>query len=193
MCYNIISYSPKEVTMIEFKGEFSNDCKLYMAKKALRLFAFVLFITIFIMLIPMVIVLIIGQEDSTLFFMAEVTVILLCILFLAGIVLIVCSFIHKIVAATAKKYNTKNLPNRVIIDDKMIEKDGEVINEYALISKVKKVIDEGEWYFILFYFPYKQANCICQKNLITKGSIEEFEELFKDKIIRRKGGKYANK
>ena len=73
------------------------------------------------------------------------------------------------------------------IRDGKIEKEGKSENHYAVreIRDVKKVIDEGEWYQIIFYFPYKLAECICQKDLIVEGTIEEFEELFKDYIVRR--------
>ena len=51
---------------------------------------------------------------------------------------------------------------------------------------MKKIIDEGDWYQIIFYFPHKVGDCICQKDLITQGSIGEFEEMLKGLIIRKK-------
>ena len=59
-------------------------------------------------------------------------------------------------------------------------------SETKNLSNVKKVVDMGEWYKIYFYFPYKSNLFICQKDLLVKGTIEEFEELFSDKIIRKK-------
>ena len=53
------------------------------------------------------------------------------------------------------------------------------------ISDVKVVVDWGEWYDIIFYFPYKSVGFICQKDLIVEGTIEEFEKLFEDKIVRK--------
>ena len=50
---------------------------------------------------------------------------------------------------------------------------------------VKQIIDYGEFYDIIFYFPNKVLNCICQKDLIQEGTIEDFEELFKDYIVRK--------
>ena len=35
------------------------------------------------------------------------------------------------------------------------------------------------------YFPSQWSNCICQKDLIIEGTIEEFEKLFEDKIVRK--------
>ena len=58
-------------------------------------------------------------------------------------------------------------------------------NCHRKISQVKSVIDYGGEYYIKFNFTRNVPVCICQKDLITQGTIEEFEELFKDKIIRK--------
>ena len=52
------------------------------------------------------------------------------------------------------------------------------------ISKIKRIEDQGDWYYITFKGDFTE-NIICQKNLITQGTIEEFEEIFKDKIVRK--------
>ena len=53
------------------------------------------------------------------------------------------------------------------------------------IKKVKKVVDYGGYYF-LFVFRWETTHgIICQKDLLVEGSLEEFEELFKDKIERK--------
>ena len=49
--------------------------------------------------------------------------------------------------------------------------------------EVKKVIDYGECYFII-YTDVAQA-IVCQKDLIKEGTLEEFEALFAGKIKRR--------
>ena len=54
------------------------------------------------------------------------------------------------------------------------------------ISKVKKVIDMGEWYYIIFKFGDISNSWICQKDLITQGTIEDFEKIFEGKIKRDK-------
>ena len=42
------------------------------------------------------------------------------------------------------------------------------------------------WYEIVFPFGKISSNFICQKNLIFKGSLEEFEDLFNGKIVKRR-------
>lgn len=50
------------------------------------------------------------------------------------------------------------------------------------MKKIKKVLDVGDCYFIYGDI----SNCIvCQKNLIQEGTIEEFEALFQEKIVRQ--------
>ena len=53
------------------------------------------------------------------------------------------------------------------------------------LDDIKVILDYGEFYDIIFYFPNKLLNCICQKDLIVQGTIKEFEELFEDKIVRK--------
>ena len=80
-------------------------------------------------------------------------------------------------------------PTRIAIDIK----ENTIFGEYRKgagsrsIDDVKKVIDMGGFYDIIFYFPNQWANCICQKDLIVEGTIEEFEKLFEDKIVRKYG------
>lgn len=62
--------------------------------------------------------------------------------------------------------------------------DGEKNNTVGRVSKVAKVIDMGGWYHIIFH--YGQSYFICQKNLIVKGTIKEFEKLFEGKIEVKK-------
>ena len=40
------------------------------------------------------------------------------------------------------------------------------------------------FYVIKFYIPEQCINCVCQKDLIVEGTIEQFEEMFKDKIVQ---------
>lgn len=51
------------------------------------------------------------------------------------------------------------------------------------ISSVKKVVDRGESYQI--YFTSIPSGFLCQKDLLVEGTLEEFEQLFDGKIIRK--------
>ena len=52
-------------------------------------------------------------------------------------------------------------------------------------DKVKKVLDYGEFYYIMVNRFDFNNGVLCQKNLITEGTIEEFETIFKDKLVRK--------
>ena len=52
------------------------------------------------------------------------------------------------------------------------------------IKKIKKVLDYEDCYYVIYG---DMNNCIvCQKDLLTEGTIEEFEALFQGKIIQKK-------
>ncbi|MEG1609079.1 MAG: hypothetical protein RR348_04350, partial [Clostridia bacterium] len=76
------------------------------------------------------------------------------------------------------------IPKKLTIDANIISLESEKTTVVKSVLKIKKIIDVGEWYQILFYFPYKDPYFICQKDLITKGTIEDFEKLFEGKIVK---------
>ena len=78
------------------------------------------------------------------------------------------------------------LPYRIFSDEEYVVCVTKKNEEYRLISEVKAVYDYGEWYAIIFPLGKKSPNFICQKSLLIKGSLEEFEALFEGKIIRKK-------
>lgn len=79
----------------------------------------------------------------------------------------------------------KMMTNLVVINDRTVVCESEADYKETEIEDIKKIIDYGDFYRIVFYFPNLNARFICQKDLITQGSIEEFEERFSDKIIRK--------
>ena len=52
------------------------------------------------------------------------------------------------------------------------------------LARINKIIDYGECYFITFKNNFTE-HIICQKDLIVKGTLEDFENLFKEKIVRK--------
>lgn len=51
-------------------------------------------------------------------------------------------------------------------------------------SKIKKVIDTGECYYIAFKGNDLHSSFIACKDLLVEGTLEEFEEIFSDKIVK---------
>lgn len=80
----------------------------------------------------------------------------------------------------------KYYPLLVIITEDEISFENESFESYCCkkLADIKRVEDCGNFYYLKFYYPFNH-NCVCQKDLITLGTIEEFEEMFKDKIVRK--------
>lgn len=77
-------------------------------------------------------------------------------------------------------------PHKVEIEDGFIECFFvEAKSTMKAVDKVKRVTDRGNFYEIDFYFPPKMITCICQKDLLVSGTLEEFEKLFDGKIERK--------
>lgn len=86
-------------------------------------------------------------------------------------------------------YLIKRMPNPYIdlqIDDGMILFDDGAICKQMQISEVVKVKDLGYEYHICFSKNSDMKLCICQKDLLVEGNIADFENLFKDKLVRKK-------
>lgn len=65
-----------------------------------------------------------------------------------------------------------------------LRSNGKEVWRTRKISKVKKVLDCGEVYYIIFKFGDITNSWICQKNNIINGTIEEFESLFQTKLVK---------
>lgn len=154
--------------MIEFKGELSAHCKTYLLKTETKIAR----LSSIIVCLPLSIVDILLATSEDLFYLIALPV-LFIIVWLAGI------------KPKEQSYGLI-MTKQVIITENNIKCVGECFTETRLVSQVKLVIDYAEWYKIIFYFPYKSQRFICQKNLITQGSIEEFENLFEGLIVKRK-------
>ncbi len=76
------------------------------------------------------------------------------------------------------------LPQRVYIEEDILVSENEKFSFSRKLDQVETVIDFGEGYYIKFYSAYRCPKFVCQKSLLTKGTIEEFENLFSDKITR---------
>lgn len=83
-------------------------------------------------------------------------------------------------------FDKKFIPKRIYIEDNYINVVlGNDVEEYKCLDDVKIVYDYGEFYVIKFYFGNQNNKFICQKNLISKGNLEEFEAMFEGKFKKR--------
>lgn len=97
-----------------------------------------------------------------------------------------------VIVATISPYLTSKktvervtVPKKIYInEDKAITVEFEASSVYKEYSKIRKIIDYGDRYIVKLHFP-KVDGFLIQKDLIKNGTIEEFETLFADKIIRK--------
>lgn len=81
-----------------------------------------------------------------------------------------------------KKERIAMTPKKIYTEDDQIICIADKYAESRYIEDVKCVRDFGEFYELVFPFGKVSEKYICQKDLLTKGTLEEFEALFADKI-----------
>lgn len=154
--------------MIEFKGELSKTCKEFVVKNEANCARRAATIAC----VPFAVAEIIWWAVSGKLLVLIALPVLVMAAFLAGI-----------------KPNEKGygliMTKWVTIEGNDLECEGDQFHETKTMDQIKCVIDYGEWYKFEFRLPGNCQRFICQKDLITQGTIEDFEKLFADKIIRR--------
>lgn len=152
--------------MIEFRGSVSEKCKKYIWKRETKIASMASIIT---SLIFSVIVIIVALKVN-----------LIILLFLLLTVSLA------ILGSIPQKRIDERLPQSISIENDEILLISKSYIKSCSISDIKKITDMGKWYVIDFYFPNKNLFFVCQKDLLIEGSIDEFEKLFEDKIIKIK-------
>lgn len=79
-----------------------------------------------------------------------------------------------------KKEKEKITPQKIFIDNDMIISESNAAVDTRFMKDVKEVRDYGEFYY--FVFKAYSYRFVCQKDLLTQGSIDEFETMFAEKI-----------
>ena len=162
--------------MIEFYGSISGAAEKHMLKKERVLGIKIGYITITLML-PLIIFIAYGLKIS---FNVEMWYILVPYCLFYGIIPLIT------LIPNTKKERERFNKLRVFTDDEYIVASwGSDSEEFKLIEDVKTVNDYGEFYQLIFPLEKGISNrFICQKKLLTKGTLEEFEALFEGKVIR---------
>ena len=154
--------------MIEFNGYISGDAQKYFFRKS-RLIASTVFIMVGLLLLPAAISFhkVLDGFNLLLIYICSIAFILIAI------------FLPK-----TKKGKQKILPKKIAFVGESVYCTADTYSESKYIEDVKYVKDHGSFYELVFPFGKISEKYICQKDLITVGSIEDFENLFKDKIVR---------
>lgn len=70
------------------------------------------------------------------------------------------------------------------IDNDIIISQSNALVEGRTLMDVKEVRDYGDFYYLVFPFGKYSYRFVCQKNLLTQGTLSDFETLFADRIKR---------
>ena len=162
--------------MIEFDGYISGASERYMWKKARRFGIIITYIAMTIFL-PFIVYLYFELKSTFGFGTLEI------ILGYFSLYLIVplISLIPK-----SKKEKARFNTCKVFTDEEyIVARLGNGEEHTRLIDEVKLVNDFEEFYEIIFPFGKKSTNFICQKKLLVKGTLAEFEKLFEGKIVKK--------
>lgn len=154
--------------MIEFRGYLTGNALKHHQKRMRELGQKILIIT-FLLFIPVIVVLASALKLWSLLAIYPV----LCLFFL------LITFIPK-----GKKELLRVIPSRIFIEDECIVRIAGGKEDFKLIADADRMIDHGEFYEVIFPVGNASPDFICQKTLLTQGTLNEFEALFEGKIVR---------
>lgn len=151
--------------MIEFNGELTGNAKKYYMKRNISFWRkFTLFGSL-IVCVPLAIFSVIKHMP---------------ILFCISCVVLLCAYFSPCLIKIVKGV----MPEKFYIEEDIISCDIGGQSESIFLEDIKEIHDYGEFYSFMFTNGQYTPHFICQKDLLSKGTIEEFESLFKGKIIK---------
>ena len=154
--------------MIRFSGEISGDCLKYILRRNAKADRFAVSLGLLLFGVPITVAL--GAMDWRFVFLC-LPIFILAIAF--------CNIPPR------KKDLGALVPKSVVIDPHTREliSQNDKLRFEAAFSLVKEIWDFGDWYDIRT--ETDPGWFICQKNLLCEGTLEEFEALFADKLIKK--------
>ena len=155
--------------MIEFNGFLTDNTEKYFYKKTVKFGRIIILASLALLLPGAIALAIYGGFEIFLEIFGGVSAILL-----------LTTIIPK-----SKNSRRAYTPKRIFTDGESITCISDKYVETKFIEDAKVVYDNGEFYDIVFPIGNYSEKFVCQKNLLVKGSLEEFEALFEGKIERR--------
>ena len=153
-----------------FEGNLSEKCTVWLEREMKKSAVAAGLISCGVISIPIILMGIFISKWVLLFLLIPVTI----------VILVACTL-----STDTRKNVMNNIPIKIEIGSTGLAMETRTVFVRRNMDDVKKVWDFGEWYQITFYFGYKNAFFICQKDLIKQGTIAEFEEMFADKLVRK--------
>jgi hypothetical protein len=161
--------------MIKFKGELTGNAEKCFIKKNSRAEQITL-LAVLVLSFPGVILT--AQYTSI---DARTTIRTLCILYAVFMVL---ALLFPYFPWNLKD-KSQYMPKEIYINKQHIVCVSDKHTDSKLTKDVKVVYDYGDYYDILFPIGHYSSVFVCQKNLLIKGSLAEFESVFDGKIVKK--------
>ena len=151
--------------MIVFQGKMTNENVKFIIKQSRKITTIITGILSIILLIPIVI---------------------LSILWNWIVLIAILPLVYLVAFAGIPPKNLDIItPTYIsITENDMLSENDDNIHAAQSVENVKVVIDHGECYQILFKKAPFSPYFVCQKDLIKQGTIEEFEKIFKNVLVR---------
>ena len=156
--------------MYEFRGYLTGAAEKHLIKYNIKFSATIIFFTI-ILWYPAVAVFSIMEELWVLLDISSVV---------AGFMPLLC------LSPLNKKIRKRMTPKQIYTEDGYIVCVTDNGTESKRIKDIKVVRDYGEFYHIEFRFGNLSPSFICQKSLLTRGTLSGFESVLKKRIRRVK-------
>ena len=153
--------------MIEFAGQPSFEIQKHIYQKTRRMLHIMSSIAWFVLLLPIASFTINHNMNS----------------FLYGY-LAMLPFMNLVVLLCQPSKKKPMLPCKITVDHEYIEYISEQATVCRYVSDVKLVRAYGDFYDIISYFGKGSDFFVCQKDLLSCGTLEDFEKLFDGKIVR---------
>ena len=158
--------------MIEFKGKLSKNSKMRLLKDQVMLY-FVIMLLVYFVVGGIALIIALSCEFMFLFWITMIVLTLLFVLFL-------------VIPFTGREKELKYLVYKnIIVDTKdeyiYVTRNFDNYTYCVKFSQLKKIIENEEFFHLKIRF--KINGVICQKDLITQGSIEEFKKIFDGLIV----------
>lgn len=156
--------------MFDFSGELTGKSKCFLIKEQMKVNLIVSLLLNVLYGTPVIIATFIWNAKAW-------------ILAVPMVMLLVFSFIPP-----SRKQQKDFMPIRVFFDleEETVVHQCENKERFHMINTISKIVDYGEWYYLYFHYGDRDMYFVCQKNLLVTGTIEDFEKMFEDKIVKKK-------
>lgn len=96
--------------------------------------------------------------------------------------LIMIAILYMLPRIQTKKEKEKITPRRLFIENDIITCQSNALVESRTIQDVKEVRDYGDFYYLVFPLGKYSYRFVCQKDLLTQGTLADFKTMFAGKI-----------